>query len=375
MNFPRALQRLDGGLLLAAFVLVAFGVAAITSVELSRGIDDFVLVRKQLIALALGIGVCGGALALNVQTYRAFARLGYALSVGLLLSVLLFGQTFNGTTGWFVLFGVSFQPVELMKIALGLELARYFSDQARDRFGWRELFGSGWRVALPTGLLMLQPDLGGAVIMLGIWFLLILAAGVRWFHLAAMAGAAAALVLVGWIALGQLHLAPYQLARIETFLNPTSDPLGSGYNVTQAKIAIGAGGLIGRGLGGGSQSQLRFLPESQTDFIFAVIAEELGLLGVTLVFLAYLVLFWRVAVVIRASRDSFAVYALCGLAGTLFLQSSVHIGVNLALIPATGVTLPFVSYGGTSLIMSLLMLGIMESIARRVPPVDRLAPG
>ncbi len=373
MLFPRVLQRLDGGLLLATFVLVAFGLASITSVELSRGTDEFVLLRKQLFALAIGLGFCLGALLLNVQTYRAFARLGFWFGVLLLAVVLLAGQTFNGTTGWFVIFGLSFQPVEFMKVALALELARYLSDDARERFGWRELFGSGWRAALPAALLLLQPDLGAAIIIAGIWFLVIIAAGVKWFHLGSMLLAVLLAAAMAWVIFGQLHLADYQLARVQTFLHPTSDPLGDGYNVSQAKIAIGAGGLVGRGLGGGSQSQLRFLPESQTDFIFAVIAEELGLLGVTLVLGAYMIIFWRVLTLIRASRDAFSVYALCALASTIFLQSSVHIGVNLALIPATGVTLPFVSYGGTSLIMSMFMLGIAESIAASVPPVDRLA--
>ena len=373
MNLPRALQRVDGVLLLSAFVLVAFGLAAITSVELSRGTDEFVLLRKQLIALALGVALCVGAMALNVQAYRAFARLAFLSGVLMLAMVLVVGQTLNGTTGWFILFGLSFQPVEWMKVALALELARFFADDARYRFGWRELWGSGWRAALPTLLLLVQPDLGGASIMVGIWAMVVLAAGIRFYHLALLVGGTALLAGSLWLVFGQLHLADYQLARVETFLHPSSDPLDTGYNVTQAKIAIGAGGLIGRGLGGGSQSQLRFLPESQTDFIFAVIAEELGLVGVSFIFFAYLLLFWRIASLIRSTRDVFSVYVLFALASSLFLQAAVHIGVNLALIPATGVTLPFVSYGGSSLLMSLLTLGIMESVARRIPPVDRLA--
>lgn len=169
------------------------------------------------------------------------------------------------------------------------------------------------------------------------------------------------------------QLPDYQLERIATFLNPASDPLETGYNVTQAKIAIGAGGLLGRGLGAGSQSQLRFLPESQTDFIFAVIAEELGFVGVIVVLAAFLLLFVRMLKTVRMTRDAFAAYLLIGILATFFVQTCIHVGVNLSIMPATGVTLPFVSYGGSSLIVMFVMLGVAQSIASRITPVDRLA--
>ncbi len=374
MNLPPVLKRLDGGLLLAAFILIAFGVAAITSVELSRGEEEFLLVRKHLSALALGLMVGLGALTVNVQAYRAFARLAYLSGVVMLILVLFIGQTFHGTTGWFIFLGLSFQPVEWMKVALCLELARYLSDDARHYFGWREFLGSGLRASLPVFLLLAQPDWGGAFIMAGIWAVLVFVAGVRWFHFTTLIAAVALALGIGWLGFGQSDFVQTRLARLETFVNPSaSDPLAEGYNIMQARIAIGSGGLVGRGLGGGSQSQLKFLPESQTDFIFAVIAEELGLLGVSLVFVAYLLLFWRVSVLLRSTRDIFAAYTLIALAGFIFLQTSIHIGVNLALVPTTGVTLPFVSYGGSSLLMTLLSLGIMEGVARRIPPVDRLA--
>lgn len=368
-SFVKNLQRFDWLLMLAAFVLFAFGIATITSVELSRGAEEFVFVRKQLIALGIGSVLFVAAASVNYQIYRAYSRLLYGAAILLLVAVLLFGQTLNGTTGWFIVAGFSFQPIEFMKLALALELARYFSDNARERFGWRELVQSGVRTALPVLLVLQQPDLGGAVILVGIWTIMVFFAGIRWHHVAAILLCLG--IAVGGVLLsGQLE--EYQLERIATFLNPASDPLRTGYNVNQAKIAIGAGGFFGRGLGAGSQSQLRFLPESQTDFVFAVIAEELGFVGVMVVLSAFVLLFSRMLGTVRVIRDAFAAYLLIGIFAAFFVQTFIHIGVNLSIMPATGVTLPLVSYGGSSLLMMLTMLGVAESVASRITPVDRL---
>lgn len=369
LTWFRQLQRLDWLLLLAAFVLFAFGIASITSVELSRGAEEFVFVRKQLIALGLGFILLSLAASVNYQLFRAYGRIIYVFALALLLIVLFFGRELNGTTGWFIFGGFSFQPVELMKFALGLELACYFSDQAHARFGWRELWQSGWRAGVPMLLLLRQPDLGGAVILFGIWSIMVFFAGIRWQQVTMMTVAFG--LLVG-VVLGSGQLKDYQLERVTTFFNPSADPLATGYNVAQAKIAIGAGGLFGRGLGAGSQSQLRFLPESQTDFVFAVIAEELGFVGVVIVLGSFALLFFRLLSGARVTRDAFAAYLLVGIFATFFVQTFIHVGVNLAIMPATGVTLPLVSYGGSSLIMMMAMLGAAESVARKITPVDRL---
>lgn len=369
LSWFRQLQRLDWLIILAAFVLFAFGIASITSVELSRGAAEFVFVRKQLFALGIGLTLFTLAASVNYQLFRSYGRIIYGFALALLVIVLFFGRELNGTTGWFIVGSFSFQPIELMKFALGLELARYFSDRAHDRFGWRELWQSGLRAAVPVALVLKQPDLGGAVILLGIWAIMIFFAGIRWQQIAVMGvtvGVLISLVLLS----GKLE--DYQLERIATFFNPSADPLATGYNVAQAKIAIGAGGLLGRGLGAGSQSQLRFLPESQTDFVFAVIAEELGFVGVMLVLGAFVLLFVRLLGAARVTRDAFAAYLLIGIFATFFVQTFIHVGVNLAIMPATGVTLPLVSYGGSSLIMMVTMLGVAESVARKITPVDRL---
>jgi len=277
------------------------------------------------------------------------------------------GRTLNGSTGWFVVGGFAFQPVELMKVALMVALALYFSERAKRRFGWHDLCMSGGLVAIPAVLLILQPDLGGAALLMGTWAIMVLFAGIRPSQIFALLSGVALVAAVGWFFVFQ----QYQKDRVMTFIDPSLDPLRTGYNVTQAKIAIGSGGFLGRGLGDGSQSQLRFLPESQTDFVFAVIAEELGFIGVVLLFCAFMVLLWRMLVVARMARDTFGAYLCIGTFSVILVEVTVHIGANVSLMPATGVALPFVSYGGSSLLFSLVFLGLVQSVAIRLRPGDK----
>lgn len=354
------MRRFDWLLVLAAFLLFAIGIAAIASVELSRG-GHFAFVQKQMIALALGLVLAILAARANYQVFRAYARIMYGAGILALLGLFVFGATLNGTTGWYIVGGFAFQPVEIMKLGLILELARYFADDAEQPFTWREFFWSGVRLAIPAFLVLLQPDFGSALLLCGIWFVMAFFAGMRAHHVGIITGVLLAGFLIGWFGL----FAPYQKERIETFLNPASDPRGSGYNVTQALVAIGSGGIIGRGLGGGSQSQLRFLPESQSDFIFAVIGEELGFVGVTLLFGGFLLLLSRMLILAYRSRDFFGSYLVIGVLALFFMQIVIHIGANLGLMPATGIPLPLVSYGGTSLMLSLALLGMVESVAAK----------
>lgn len=361
------LGRFDWILMFATLVLFAFGLSAIYSVELSRESADFLFVRKHLIAFAIGFVALTVMANANYLQLRNLGRALYVLGILLMVGVLFFGTELQGTTGWFIFFGVSFQPVEFMKVALAVELARYFGEHARRRFGWKEIISSGLLVAVPAGLTILQPDLGSAVLLIGMWMVVIFFAGIKMRHVAVLSAVMAIMIAVSWAFL----LQPYQRARVEVFLNPESDPLASGYNITQARIAIGSGQLFGRGLGFGSQSQLKFLPESQTDFVFAVIAEELGFLGVLVVLAAIGVLLWRILLVAQRSRDHFSTFLAISVFGILFVQITVNIGVNLGIMPATGVALPFVSYGGTSLLVSLLMIGVIQSIAVRLRPGDK----
>ncbi|MBT4857119.1 rod shape-determining protein RodA [Candidatus Uhrbacteria bacterium] len=367
-RFFREFQRFDWLLLLATFVLFAFGLAAIYSVELSRETLEFALVKKHAAIFLVSTVVMIVIANFNHLFLRSWGRALYLVGVALMVLVLFFGTELNGTTGWFIVAGVSFQPVEFMKVALAVQLARYFGEHARRRFGWKEIFGSGFLVAAPTVLTIAQPDLGSAILLIGMWMIVMFFAGLRVHHAVIITFAGA---LLGWVA-WMFALADYQRLRLQVFLDPTLDPLGSGYNIAQAKIAIGSGQLFGRGLGFGSQSQLQFLPESQTDFIFAVIAEELGFIGVMVVFAAIGVLLWRMLTAARQARDNFTSFLAIGIFAIFVVQSVVNIGVNLAVLPTTGVALPLVSAGGTSLLISMILIGIVQSIVVHLRPGDKI---
>lgn len=363
----RALRRLDWFIIFAVFILITLSFSALYSVELSRA-NEVSYIPKQAIALILGIIVSVPILSMHYSGWRQLGRNMYLLGLILLVLVLFFGVTIRGTTGWFALFGFNFQPVEFMKVALAIQLARYFSFKVKYPLTWRHILESGALLLLPVVLIMMQPDLGSASILVGTWFFLLLFSGIRWYHLATFLGAGVSTTLIGWFFL----LQEYQKDRIAVFLNPDLDPLGAGYNVTQAKIAIGSGGLFGRGLGFGSQSQLKFLPEAQTDFIFSVISEELGFFGSALIILAFGIILWRTFVIVRRSRDKFASFLALSLTSVLIVQMIINVGVNLTLLPTTGVALPFVSYGGSSLLISILIIALLESVAVEQDPSDYL---
>lgn len=352
----RHLRGMDWPLLLAVFSLVLLGLAAIYSVELSQEAVEFVHVKKQIAALILGIGVGLFFVPTNYRLLQNYALMFYLICVALLIGVLVFGETVRGATGWYVFGPISFQPVEFMKMALIIALAAYFSRRGKQVFGLRAFFESGAIALVPVGLVLLQPDFGSASILIGIWFFSILLAGMRWRQVVLLVLFAVGLFAVGW----NFLFADYQRSRILTFLDPSIDPLGEGYNVTQSIIAVGSGRWFGSGLGFGTQSQLKFLPESQTDFIFAVVAEELGFLGAVFLLGAFAFVFYRLGSQLRHTTDDFTAYLLLGILTVLFLQFFVNVGMNLGLFPVTGIGLPFVSYGGSSLVVMLILFAIVE---------------
>jgi rod shape determining protein RodA len=364
MRFWQTFVRMDWILNIAVFGLLLLGFASIYSVELARA-DGFGLIQKHLIALAIGMVLFLGAVRMHYAGWRIMARGVYVASAALLVAVLLFGATIRGTTGWFNLGFFSFQPVEFAKFALVLQLARYFGEEASPRISWREIFWSGGMMFGLAGLVLMQPDLGSASILVALWGFGLLLAGISWKHLLIFATSFLLLFGAGW-----LVLEDYQKERIAVFMQPERDPLGSGYNIRQAKIAIGSGQVFGQGLGFGSQNQLRFLPEAQTDFVFSVIAEELGFFGASMVLLAFAVIAWRSYVIAHRARDGFGVYLPMYAGSILVIQALMNVAVNLALLPATGFALPFVSYGGSSLLLSLLLVGILQSVAIQQNPAD-----
>jgi rod shape determining protein RodA len=353
------LRQADWLLLFAVFALVLIGLAAIYSVELSQGDGQFLQLKKQAVAVVVSACVYAFAASSNYRLLRNYSLLLYSVGVVLMLAVLLFGSTIHGTTGWFTFGLISFQPVEFMKFALAVALAAYFSSRGARTAGWKELLHSGVIVAIPAGLTMLQPDFGSAFLLLSMWGFTILFAGLKKRYVFALGIFGILAMIFSW----EFLFAEYQKDRILTFLDPSRDPLGQGYHVTQAIIAVGAGGWFGRGLGFGSQSQLKFLPESQTDFIFAVVAEELGFFGICLVLAGFLLVFQRMYMLASRTRDEFTGFLLVAIGALFFAQFVVNVGMNIGLLPVTGVTLPLVSYGGSSLVFTLWMLGVVQSVA------------
>ena len=355
------MRSIDWVLLFSVLTLLFLGVAAIYSVDLSKDLVQFVNVKKQLFAVFVALVLSLFVILSNYKLLQNYAPLLYFVGCGLLSTVLFFGETIRGARGWFVFGQVSFQPVEFMKAALIIALATYFSKRARRFFGKREFFESIAITALPVFLTLLQPDLGSALVLIGIWFFVALFAGLPKLYILFLAISGSVLFFFSWVFL----FAEYQKARIMTFLDPSIDPLGQGYNVTQAIIAIGSGSWFGSGLGFGSQSQLKFLPESQTDFIFAVIAEELGFVGVLLLIAAFVVLVFRLLHYLKRSRDNFTSYLLLGICSVIFIQVFVNIGMNLGVLPVTGIGLPFVSYGGSSIVLFIVFIGVVQSVVAR----------
>lgn len=360
-NFSKFSARsFDWLLLVVVILLMSIGLAAVYSIDLSRGLT-LVYFKKQAIAGGIGLVLLFLASTFQYNFYRSYAKLFYLASIILLIGVLIFGSTIRGTRGWFAFAGFSFQPVEVAKVAIILILAYVISNFGRRFERPLFFFGTGMVALLMIGLIMLQPDLGSAMVIGLIWFALMLLVKARRVYIVGLIVVVAAVSVLGWF----FFLKDYQKSRVMTFVDPASDPLGAGYNVTQAVIAIGAGQWFGRGLGFGSQSQLRFLPEAQTDFVFSVIGEELGFAGALVTLFLFGILFWRLLRIIRQTDDDFVSAAVSGMLVLFVGQLFVNVGANLGLLPITGITLPFVSYGGSSLMINLLLIGVAESMVVR----------
>lgn len=357
LTFLSRFRSLDWLLFGGAFGVISLGLLAISSVDLSYG-TTFDLLKHELVALAIGLGSMFVVSRIHPEFFRATSRSWYFVGIALLIAVLFFGQSIRGTQGWFQFAGFSFQPVEFMKLALVLTLARVIDRRGRSFKTALFFFGTALIVLLPMGLVMGQPDLGSALVLGGLWIWLVFFVGTRRAFLLLLLSSFLIAALLGWFVL----LKPYQKERLLSFAQPERDPLGTGYNVQQSIISIGSGGWFGKGYGYGSQNQLNFLPERQTDFVFSVIGEELGLVGVLALFACYILIGWRIVRGAMASRDDFTLAVLMGCLGLWLIQVIVNLGGTMGLLPVTGITLPFVSYGGSSLIMNLILLGVAQSI-------------
>ncbi len=284
----------------------------------------------------------------------------FALSILSLLLLYIFGSIFKGAKSWFDFGLLSFQPTDPIKLVLILILAKYFSRRHIEIANVRHILVSGFYAFVIFSLVFLQPDFGSAIIIFFLWLGMVLVSGISKKHLLIV-------FLTGLLSFGALWFfvfAPYQKDRIVNFINPLTDIRGSGYNAYQSTIAVGSGQLLGKGIGYGTQSKLQFLPEYQTDFIFAAFAEEWGFTGVLLLFTMYGLIFWRVLRISFRGGSNFEILFGVGLFILFFVHSLIHIGMNIGLLPVTGNTLPFMSYGGSHLLTEFLGLGILMGMRK-----------
>ena len=355
-------QNFDWRLLGLIGALLAMGLANLASATLVEGSWISPILRRQLVALAVGAVGFAAALAVDYRRLERFAPLIYIGTLLLLAATLVVGQEVGGNRSWLVYGPLRLQPAELAKVAMVLLLARYFHRHPpSDIERLRELVVPALLVALPVGLIILQRDLGVALLTLlvGSTYLLFTAIPFRAWAAVALGGVGVLAVI--WF----FALQPYQKDRILDVVNPARDPLASGYQANQSRIAVGSGGLLGRGYTEGTQTQLRFLPTQHTDFIFSVVAEEWGLVGgASVLFLYSGMLIWGLSIA-RGSRELFGALLAVGIVGSLFWPAVINIAMVLGLAPVIGVPLPLFSYGGSAMVSVLLSLALLLNVSMR----------
>ncbi|MHB1417236.1 MAG: rod shape-determining protein RodA [Chloroflexota bacterium] len=359
----RIWRHFDFPLLLCALVLVGIGMAMIYSAtwggEPGLPTDDSIY--RQAIYAAGGLVLMWVAIVVDYRLLGTVAWPFYVLTLVLLVLVLVNGQSSYGAQRWLDLGIIPLQPSELAKIAVILTLARYLARHESEIGRFRHVLGSLAILALPAGLILAQPHLGSVVVLAVVWGSMMLVAGIRWLHvlfLGLIAGVASPAV---W-----LLLPDYQHDRVLQFFDQgAADPLGADYNIRQALISIGSGGFWGRGYLSGTQSQLHFLRVRHTDFIFSVLAEELGFVGACVLLGLFLFLLWRALRVVALSQDTFGRLVAVGVISYIMFQAFINIGMNVRLLPVVGMPLPFVSAGGSALITALACIGLLESIVMR----------
>lgn len=356
ITIAKLLKGFDWPIFVSVLLLTILGLSVIYSTTLSGGSLLFI---KQIISLLIGIVIM---VVVSFIDYRRWGSLSwwlYGFSLLLLIAVLIFGTNVRGTTGWFIIGSFSAQPVELVKIFVVITLGYYISQHTT--YTWHDWWKTLLILVPVMVLLAMQPDFGPIFIMGSVWLLFNALRGLSLKGWLIVIGSAVIVALLAWFVI----LREDQKDRLKTFVNPSQDPAGRGFQVRQSIIAIGSGGITGTGLGEGIQSQLKFLPEAPTDFVFAALLEQLGLVGFLILLLLWIILFGRIIVLIRRARDNYTLYVSLGLGLLLFVQTSINVGMNLGLAPIVGLPLPFLSYGGSALISMYFIVGILESIAIR----------
>ncbi len=349
-------KKADWPLFIVSLLLTAMGLVFIYG---SQG--SLVSFEKQAVFLVLGIILMALFSFFDWRAIRdnpSLILILYIFSVVALAGLFVFAPFTRGARGWYKIGPVSVDPLEVAKIALVILLAKYFSKRHVELYRLKHILLSGVYVLIPFILVIRQPDLGSGLIIIGLWTGVLLVSGIKLRHFLVLTLCGLLLVLLAWF----FFLEDYQKERIVSFLAPEIDPQGTSWNQRQSKIAIGSGGLFGKGIGKGSQTRYGFLPEAHTDFMFAAIAEETGLAGVFVLFSLFFILIWRIIRVSLQARSNFPRLFAFGLAIIIFLQLFIHVGMNLAVLPVIGISLPLVSYGGSNLLATYAALGILQNM-------------
>ncbi|MEW5920064.1 MAG: rod shape-determining protein RodA [Bacillota bacterium] len=357
----RLLKNFDYVLLIITLALCFYGLVVLSSATQGLSSSDPLLyVRKQATWIGVGLAVILLVISVDYINIYRWSWYFYVLKLISLGLVLFFGRDTGGASRWIDLKIFDFQPSELAKLIVIITLARLLVD-CEER---RERFFSTWPFFLlllpPTLLIFMQPDLGTALVFLVIFFGMLYMAGVPVRYMAVYTTAGLAAFPLLWSQL--IH---YQKMRLLVFLNPEVDPLGYGYQLMQSMIAIGSGGIRGKGLYAGTQARLQFLPEQHTDFIFSVLGEELGLLGGALLLVLYFCLIYRILKIGSYSKDSFGALICTGVATMITFQVLVNVGMTISVMPVTGLPLPFMSYGGSSMLVNMLSIGVVLNVGMR----------
>ena len=362
-------RRLDWMLLLAVGAVVAYGLWAVAGITRHdvEGNENYYVVRQ---AIAAGLGFAGFlvALAIDPDRYRRAQRGIYAVTLFLMLLVFPLGDTTRGSKRWIELGPFQLQPSEFGKLLFVLALAGFLADRARRVNEPRVVLQAVGLALLPVLLVFKQPDLGTALVYTVALGACLFVAGIRWSHLAMLISVGVlAIASVVWFlpGAGIDVLKPYQTARLTGFTNPDSDPAGTTYNVTQSITAVGSGGLSGRGVEGATQTRLDYLPEHHTDFVFAALAEQRGFFGAALLLGLYLLVVWRGLRVIAVARDAFSAIVAGGIVIAFLFQIFVNVGMTMGIAPVTGIPLPLVTVGGSSMVANLIAIGVLQSIHAR----------
>jgi len=357
----RLFTHFDWTLLGIVLIIASIGILNLYSTTSGGEISGTPLYLKQIFWLLIGLAVMMVIAFTEYRFYSDFAYIVYMVAFFLLLVVMGYGIITSGAQRWIKIGSISFQPSEFVKISLILALAKFFQrPPAREGYSLKDLTLPFLFLLLPMGLILKQPDLGTSIILLLIFFSILIFVKIRWSTLLTIGLGGAAILPISWS-----FLKEYQKRRIITFFNPELDPLGAGYHIIQSKIAVGSGGIIGKGFMKGTQCKLGFLPEQQTDFIFSALGEEWGLIGSLMIIgLYFMLILWGLRIAVQ-SKDRFGAILSFGVVAMLFWHIFINTGMVLGMMPVVGIPLPLLSYGGSFLLSTMIGMGLLLNVSMR----------